>query len=59
MTDKLKQYNPASPLRSLGSGLLVVPRAKSKQVEVAFRRYAAQRWSQIPDGLRNASTTAV
>lgn len=42
MVDMLERYNPAKPLRSLGSGLLVVPAAKSKQGEVAFSHYAAQ-----------------
>lgn len=36
----LKQYNPVRPRRSLGSGLLVVPRIKSKQAEEAFSHYA-------------------
>ena len=58
MTDMLEQYNPARPLRSLGRGLLVVPRAKSKQGEAAFSHYAAQRWNLLPDGLRNAPTVS-
>lgn len=51
-TDMLVQYNPARPLGSLGRGLLIVPRAKTKQGEVAFSHYAAQRWNQLPDDLK-------
>lgn len=53
MTEMLDQYNP---LRSQGSGLLVVPRAKSKQVE---SHYAVERWNKLPGGFRNAPYLAV
>lgn len=51
------QNNPARPLRLLGSSR-AVPKARSKQEEVAFGHYAAQRWNRLPDGLRSAPTNA-
>uniref|UniRef100_A0A3B3CIL0 Reverse transcriptase domain-containing protein n=1 Tax=Oryzias melastigma TaxID=30732 RepID=A0A3B3CIL0_ORYME len=59
MTDLLTQYVPARPLRSSGSGLLSVPRVRTKHGEAAFSFYAPQIWNRLPENLRSAETLSV
>lgn len=47
---------PSRPLRSAGAALLVVPRVKTKQGEMAFSHYAARCWNQLPLERRSAQT---
>lgn len=58
ITDMLEQYNPTRSLRSSDSGLLVVPRVKSRQGEMAFSYYAAKCWNQLSIEVRTAPTIA-
>uniref|UniRef100_A0A3B3DTS3 Reverse transcriptase domain-containing protein n=3 Tax=Oryzias melastigma TaxID=30732 RepID=A0A3B3DTS3_ORYME len=59
MTDLLTQYVPARPLRSSGSGLLSVPRVRTKHGEAAFSFYAPQIWNRLPENIRSAETLSV
>ena len=52
----LAEYKLVSFLRSAGAGQLVVPRVEAKQGEMAFSRYAAHCWNQLPMGIRSAPT---
>ena len=50
------EYKPGRSLRSAGAGQLVVPRVETKQGEMAFSRYAAHCWNQLPMGIRSDPT---
>ena len=52
----LAENKPVRSLRSAGAGQLVVPRVETKQGEMAFSRYAAHCWNQLPMGIRSAPT---
>ena len=54
--DLLLPYQPSRPLRSSGSGLLCVPRIRTKHGEAAFSFYAPQIWNKLPENCRNAET---
>uniref|UniRef100_A0AAQ5X7A8 Reverse transcriptase domain-containing protein n=1 Tax=Amphiprion ocellaris TaxID=80972 RepID=A0AAQ5X7A8_AMPOC len=54
--DLLTQYIPTRPLRSSGSGLLLVPRVKTKHGEAAFSFYAPYIWNKLPENCRSAET---
>ena len=43
-------------LRSTGTGLLRVPRVRTKQGEAAFSFYAPNIWNKLPENLRSAAT---
>ena len=59
IADLLPHYEPARLLRSAGSGLLVVPKIKSKDGRAAFGHYAPNIWNKLPVDLRFAPTLAV
>ncbi|KAF7660292.1 hypothetical protein LDENG_00283910 [Lucifuga dentata] len=48
------QYEPCRPLRS--SGLLSVPRVRTKHGEAAFSFSAPHLWNKLSEGLRSAPT---
>ena len=52
----LAEYKLVRFLRSAGAVQLVVPRVEAKQGEMAFSRYAAHCWNQLPMGIRSAPT---
>lgn len=52
LSDFLTQYEPGRPLRSTGSGLLAIPRVKTKRAKASFSLYAAQMWKKLPEELR-------
>ncbi|KAF7668705.1 hypothetical protein LDENG_00294700, partial [Lucifuga dentata] len=54
--DLIVQYEPSRPLRSSGSGLLSVPRVRTKHDEAAFSFSAPQLWNRLPEDLRSAPT---
>ncbi len=58
MSDMLTEYKPNTPLRSLGSSQLEIPRVHTKQGESAFSYYAARSWNQLPEEIRCAKTLA-
>ncbi|KAF7646786.1 hypothetical protein LDENG_00182350 [Lucifuga dentata] len=46
------------PLRSSGSGLLSIPRVRTKHDEAAFSFSAPKLWNKLPENLRSALTVA-
>ena len=56
IADLLPRYVPPRPLRSAESGLLVVPRIKSKHGKAAFGHYAPTSWNKLPKDLRDTPT---
>ena len=56
IADLLPRYEPPRLLRSAGSGLLDVPRIKSKHGKAAFGHYAPSSWNKLPQDLRYAPT---
>ena len=58
IVDLLSPYEPSGPLRSSSTGLLSVPRVRTKHAEAAFSYYAAQIWNKLPESCRSAPTLA-
>lgn len=58
MLDLLESYETSRPLRSSGTGLLYVPRTRTKQGEAAFSYYAPHLWNKLPEGLKYAQTVS-
>ena len=56
ISELLPHYEPSRPLRSSGTGLLAVPRIKTKYGEAAFCHYATRSWNKLPEHLRTAPT---
>ncbi|KAF7667413.1 hypothetical protein LDENG_00061870 [Lucifuga dentata] len=56
ISNMILQYEPSRPLRSPGSGLLSVPRVRTKHGEAAFSFSAPQLWNKLPEDLRSAPT---
>ena len=56
ISDLLLCYEPSRPLRSSGTGLLTVPRVKTKHREAAFSFYAPHIWNKPPENLKSART---
>lgn len=54
--DLLINYEPSRPLRSSGTGLLTVPRVRTKHGEAAFSFYAPTIWNKLPENCRSATT---
>ena len=59
ISDLLLHYEPSRPLRSSGTGLLIVPRTNTKHGEAAFCHYATHSWNKLPEDLRSAPTLPV
>ncbi|KAK7899424.1 hypothetical protein WMY93_020277 [Mugilogobius chulae] len=49
ISDMLVRYEPSRTLRTSGTGLLLVPRVRTKHGESAFQFYAAKTWNSLPD----------
>ena len=58
MLDLLVPYEASRPLRSSRTGLLCVPRTRTKQGEAAFSYYAPHLWNKLPVDLRSAQTVS-
>ncbi|MDG2565911.1 hypothetical protein P7M21_26160, partial [Vibrio parahaemolyticus] len=56
--DLLVPYEASRPLRSSGTGLLCVPRTRTKQGEAAFSYYAPHLWNKLPVDLMSAQTVS-
>ena len=57
MSDMLSRYTPSRSLRSSGTELLTVPKARTKRHgEAAFSFYAPSLWNTLPGDLRMAET---
>ena len=54
--DMLVPYEPPRTLRTSGTGLLLVPRVRTKHGESAFQFYAAKIWNSLPEDVRQTST---
>ena len=48
INDLLHNYEPSRSLRSSGSGLLSVPRIRTKHGKAAFSYYAPTNWNKLP-----------
>ncbi|KAF7648040.1 hypothetical protein LDENG_00162940, partial [Lucifuga dentata] len=49
-------YELSRHLRSSGSGLLTVPRDRTKHGEAAFSLYAPVIWNKLPESLRSTTS---
>src|SRR4029434_4861735 len=57
MSDILSRYTPSRSLRSSGTELLTVPKARTKRyAEAAFSFYAPNLWNTLPEDLGMAET---
>ncbi|KAK9522346.1 hypothetical protein VZT92_018819 [Zoarces viviparus] len=56
ISDLLLPYEPSRPLRSSGTGLLSVPRVRTKHGEAAFSFSAPHIWNKVPESCRSAET---
>ncbi|XP_068571421.1 uncharacterized protein [Cebidichthys violaceus] len=56
ISDLLLPYVPSRPLRSSGTGLLSVPRVRTKHGEAAFSFSAPHIWNKVPESCRSAET---
>ena len=52
----ITHYEPPRPLRSSGTGLLSVPRVRTKHGEAAFSYYEPHIWNKLPENCRSAPT---
>ena len=60
ISDMLIRYMPNRPLRSSGTELLTVPKARTKKHgEAAFSFYAPNLWNTLPEHLRRAETIEI
>ena len=56
----LLPYEPSRALRSSGSGLLIVPKVRSKTYgEASFQYYGPRLWNSLPEDLRAAPTVHI
>lgn len=58
ISDLLVVYEAPRLLRSSGTGLLCVPRVRTKKAEAAFGFYAPHLWNKLPEHLRCAQTVS-
>ena len=56
ISDMLVPYEPSRTLRTSGTGLLQVPRVRTKHGEAAFQFYGVKVWNSLPEDVRLAST---
>ena len=57
MSDMLSRYTPSRSLRSYGTELFTVPKARKKRHgEAAFSCYAPSLWNTLPEHLRMIET---
>ena len=60
LSDLLLSYQPSRTLRSSGTGLLTIPRVRTKtHGEAAFSYYGPRLWNSLPENLRAAETVDV
>ena len=55
LSDLLLSYQPSRTLKSSGTGLLTIPRVRSK----TFSYYGPRLWNSLPENLRAAETVDV
>ena len=54
ISDLLPRYEPSRPPRSSGSGLLSVPRVRTKPGAAALSYYEPHIWNKLPENCRSA-----
>ncbi|XP_029938415.1 uncharacterized protein LOC115381268 [Salarias fasciatus] len=60
LADLFLPYRPSRALRSSGSALLCVPKARTKtHGEAAFGHYGPRLWNSLPENLRTAETVDI
>ena len=60
LSDLLLSYQPSRILRSSGTGLLTVPKVRTKtHGEAAFSHYDPHLWNSLPENIRAAETVDV
>ncbi len=60
LSDLLLPYRPSRILRSSGTGLLSIPKARTKtHGEAAFSHYGPHLWNSLPESLRTAETVDI
>uniref|UniRef100_A0A3B3I2H5 Reverse transcriptase domain-containing protein n=1 Tax=Oryzias latipes TaxID=8090 RepID=A0A3B3I2H5_ORYLA len=60
LNDIILKYEPSRTLRSSGTGLLVVPKVRTKtHGEASFCHYGPRLWNGLPENLRAAETVEV
>ena len=60
MSDLLLPYQPSRTLRSSGTGLLEVPKVRTKTYgEASFYYYGPRLWNSLPEDLRAAETVDI
>uniref|UniRef100_A0A672IAL3 Reverse transcriptase domain-containing protein n=1 Tax=Salarias fasciatus TaxID=181472 RepID=A0A672IAL3_SALFA len=60
LADLFLPYRPSRALRSSGSALLCVPKARTKtHGEAAFSHYGPRLWNSLPENLRTAETVDI
>ena len=60
LSDLLLSYQPSRTLRSSGTGLLIVPKVRTKtHGEAAFSHYGPQLWNSLPENIRTAETVDI
>ena len=60
LSDLLLPYRPSRTLRSSGSGLLSLPKARTKtQGEAAFSYFGPRLWNSLPENLKTAETVGI
>ena len=55
----LHNYEPSRSLRSSGTGLLSVPRVRTKHGEAAFSYYAPTIWNKLPESCTSAENITI
>ena len=60
LSDLLLSYQPSRTLRSSGTGLLTIPKVRTKtHGEAAFSHYGPQLWNSLPQNIRTAETVDI
>jgi len=60
LSDLLLSYQPSQILKSSGTGLLVIPKVRTKtHGEAAFSHYGLHLWNSLPKSIRTAETVDV
>ena len=60
LSDLLLPYQPSRTLRSSGTGLLIIPKVRTKtHGEAAFSHYGPHLWNSLPENIRTAETVDI
>ena len=60
LSELLLQYEPSWTLRSSGTGLLIVPKVRTRTYgEASFQHYGPRLWNSLPEDLRAAENVHI